>query len=256
MRCSDVATLIEELAPPRGNDEGFRFGDPGAEVRKIMVAWMATLEVIGAAAQADCNLLIVHEELHFPYSHISPGLENFLCWPVNRARIEALAKAEITVYRAHGMLDRFCILDDFGKALNLPEPTVAEGYFRIYDVQPTPVVQVAERAKQRLKLPHLRVTGALDNMVRRIGLAWGGLGLSLNVGFLNDILRYQPDCLIAGETDEYAQRFCQDAGVVLIETGHAASEEPGLKHFAEWLAKNIEPVPVLFHRLCSAWVVV
>ncbi len=256
MKCSDIAALIEELAPPPAPDEGFRFGDPEAEVRKVAGAWMATVEAIEAAASDGCNLLVVHEELHYPSSFLSPGLENTLTWPVNRARITALAKAGMTVYRAHGMLDRFCILDDFGRALNLPEPSVAEGFFRLYDVQPTPVAQVVDRARQRLNLSHLRVTGPLDNMVRRLGLAWGGLGLSVNVGFLNDIMRYAPDCLIAGETDEYAQRFCEDLGVVMIETGHAASEEPGLEHFATWLGERAAPVPVVFHRLPPAWTVV
>ncbi|MBC7287130.1 MAG: Nif3-like dinuclear metal center hexameric protein, partial [Armatimonadetes bacterium] len=105
-------------------------------------------------------------------------------------------------------------------------------------------------------LSHLRVTGPLDKIVRRVALPWGGLGLSLNVAFLNELLAYGPDCFIAGETDEYAQRFCQDAAVVMIETGHAVSEEPGLENFARWLAEKVRPVPVVFHRLSPAWTVV
>lgn len=254
VKATQVAELIEALAPPPASDEGFRFGNPEAEVTGILVCWMCTIEAIRRAIDEGCNLIITHEQLHYPYTFREPTLENAMTWPVNLARISALASHGIAVYRAHGILDRHCILDDFAKALNLPEPSVREGYFRIYDVQPTPLAQVVERAKRRLGLSHLRVTGSLDNMVQRIGLPWGGLGLSVNVGFLNGLLRYHPDCFIAGETDEYAQRFCQDAGVALIETGHAASEEPGLENFARWLAGQVEPVKVVFHRLSPAWV--
>jgi putative NIF3 family GTP cyclohydrolase 1 type 2 len=256
MLAREIAGIIEDLAAPRGGDEGFRFGNPEAEVSGVLVCWMCTLEAMARAVDEKCNVIITHEQLHYPYTFRESTLEESLTWPVNYARVQALAKNDLTVYRAHGMLDRFCILDDFGKALNLPEPVVKEGYYRIYDVQPTPVVQVVERAKQRLGLAHLRVTGSVDNMVRRIGLPWGGLGLSVNIGFLNGLLAYGPDCLIAGETDEYAQRFCQDAGVVLIETGHAVSEEPGLEKFAKWLGERIEPTKVVFHRLSPAWTAV
>jgi putative NIF3 family GTP cyclohydrolase 1 type 2 len=247
---ADVAKIIEAAAGPPGSDEGFWHGDPEVNVHGIVVAFMANLDAIARTAKLKFDFLVVHEQLAYPYGDVTPAQ---LEWPVNRARLDALTAAGIGVYRAHGMLDKFCILDDFGKLLNLPEAAVNEDFYRVYNVQATPVAQVVDRARQRLGLPHLRVTGAMDTMVRRIGLAWGGLGLSVNVAFLNSILAYGCDCLIAGETDEYAQRFCQDAGVVLIETGHSSSEEPGLEHFAGWLGEQVDPVPVVFHRLSPAW---
>lgn len=249
----DIAKIIEDLAPPRGGDEGFRFGTPDAEVSGVLVCWMCTREAIRAAVVEGCNLIITHEELHYPYSFRHPGLEQYITWPVNHARFSALAKHDLTVYRAHGMLDRFCILDDFARLLGLPDPVVREGYYRIYEIESVSVAEIVQRVKAATGLSHLRVTGPVDKMVHRIGLPWGGLGLSLNVSFLNDLLAYQPDCFIAGETDEYAQRFCQDAGVVMIETGHAVSEEPGLENFARWLGDKIRPVPVVFYRLSPAW---
>lgn len=253
MTRAEVGKIIEAAAGPPGGDEGLRLGDPDVNVSGIVVAFMATLDAIAQAAKLNHNLMVVHEQLLYPYEYIQPVSKDQKKWPVNRARLDALGDAGIGVYRAHGMADKFCILDDFGKILNLPEPVVRDGFYRVYDVQPTPVAQVVDRARQRLGMPHLRVTGAMDTMVRRIALPWGGLGLSTNVGFLNGLLAYEPDCFIAGETDEYAQRFCQDAGVVLIETGHAASEEPGLEHFARWLGGEIAPIPVHFHGLSPAW---
>jgi len=256
MTCREIAKVIEQMAGEPGPDEGFRFGNPDIKASGVAVCWMATLEAISCAAEQGCNMIVCHEQLEVPYTFRRSQEADWLCWPVNRDRLEALARNNMVVYRAHGMLDRYCVLDDFGELLNLPEPTVREGFIRIYDVQPTPLALVVERAKQRTGLRHLRVTGALDNMVRRIGLAWGGLGLSLNIGFVARLIEYGVDCIIAGETDEYAQRFCQDAKVALVETGHAASEEPGLKHFARDLSQELPDVKVIFCPLSNAWQVV
>ncbi len=253
MQASEIARFIEALAPPMGNDEGFKWGDPQAEVSGVLVTWMATLEAIEHCMAEGLNLLITHEEMHYPYSSRQPGLEKYLTWRVNRRRILLFTKGEITVYRAHGMLDRFCILDDFAELLGLPEPSVTEGYHRIYDIEPLPLANLVEQVKERTGLAAVRVTGDLEREVCRVGLPWGGLGLSVNSGFLNALMQYDPDVFIAGESDEYAMRMVADCGVPMIETGHAISEDPGLEHFAEHLGESFPGLPVVFHRCAAAW---
>ncbi|MBC7287056.1 MAG: Nif3-like dinuclear metal center hexameric protein, partial [Armatimonadetes bacterium] len=147
MKAWEIARLIEEQAPPRGSDEGFRFGSPNVEVSGVLVCWMCTLEAVRRAVEERSNLIVTHEELHYPYSFRSPGLEQHLTWPVNHARLTALAKHDITVYRAHGMLDRFCILDDFGRMLGLPEASVREDYYRVYDIDPVTVSELVQQVK-------------------------------------------------------------------------------------------------------------
>lgn len=248
-----IAAWLESLAPPPGGDEGFKFGDPRAEAGGVLVCWMATVEAINAAAQAGCNLMIVHEELHVPYTFRDPALEKFLVWPVNHARFSALAKHDITLYRAHGQLDRYCILDTFGEVLGLPAPSVRDGYYRIYDIEPVSVGDLAARVKARLGLAYVRVSGDPTRTARRVGLPWGGLGLSLNMAFLNALLQWDPDALIAGECDEYAFRFTEDAGVPMIETGHSASENPGLRQFSEALQAQFPAIPVTYHEVPCPW---
>jgi spore maturation protein SpmB len=41
-----------------------------------------------------------------------------------------LSKHDITVFRAHGILDRLRILDCFAEALGLPKPSVRHSYVR------------------------------------------------------------------------------------------------------------------------------
>ncbi|NOZ28342.1 MAG: hypothetical protein GXP39_09870 [Chloroflexi bacterium] len=253
MKAIDILSFWREHKLDLGEEEGFRFGSPDAEVTGILIAWMATEEVIRKAHEQGCNLLIVHEDLLFPPGYTRAAPERYLSGVVNTRRLQLLARWEMTVFRAHGTLDRLCILDDFIAALGLPPPVVSEEYWRVCEIPPTTVGELADRIKEQLALPSLRVVGELEQVVQRVGLPWGGLGLSLNASFLEGLLRYGVDALIAGETDEYAMWAMRDAGIPLIETSHAVSEEPGLRHVARLLAAHFPQVPVHFQEMGRPW---
>ena len=253
MTAADMAAYIESLAVERADDEGFKFGDSEAAVRGVLVCWMCTLAAIERAVAEECNMIVCHEEMLYPYGASASDSEEHMTWTVNRQRIQALSRAEITVYRAHGMLDHYCILDDFAAELGLGNAAVSEGFYRIYDIEPRTVAQLTEQVKQVMAMDCVRVTGDPAREVSRVGLPWGGLGLSVNIGFVEGLLRYHPDVLIAGETDEYAMFYCLDADVPLIETSHAGSENFGLAHFADDLASAMPETRVVFHRCPVPW---
>lgn len=253
MTAAEIADIVESLSRTPGADEGFKFGDPQAPVTGVTVCWMATLPAIEYASGAGCEMIICHEEMHYPYAAFQPGLEKYLTWRVNRQRIQALSQGAITVYRAHGMLDDYCILDDFAAELELGNPSVSEQFYRIYDIEPRSVRQLAAEVKQAVGLESIRVCGDLTEQVSRLGLPWGGLGLSVNIEFIEGLLRYDPDVLIAGESDEYAMFYCRDAGIPLIETSHVVSENFGLAHFAEELAERLADVNVVFYECPVPW---
>lgn len=261
MRClslqaAEIGRFIEKLVPerPLGADEGFRWGDSAVEVEGVMVAFFPTVETIEACAHEGCNLLIAHELLQMPYPWRANGdLGEHLTWRVNHNRISALAKHDITLFRAHGTLDRFCIHQAFVEMLGLGKPAEKDGFVSIYEIQPTVIRDLVEDVKRRTGMSSLRVTANVGREVTRVGLPWGGTGLSVNAGFLNSVIEHDPHVLIAGETDEYAMRMVRDCGVELIETGHAISEEPGLERFAAHLRERFAEFRVVFHRCEPAW---
>jgi putative NIF3 family GTP cyclohydrolase 1 type 2 len=248
MTASEALQYIESLSPGRGGEEGIRFGDPNVQVRGVLVCFMATLEAIKRATEEGCNLLIAHEDLFYPYDFGRERLQDSLTWSVNRARIQALCEGGITVIRAHGMLDRLCVLDAFADLLGLSKPSAEDGYVRIYDIAPTTLRALAEQVKRAVGLAVVRVTGDLDRTVRRVGLPWGGLGLFVNVSFIESLLAHGPDVLIAGESDDYGMRYVLDAGLTMIETSHSASENPGLRAFASRLARDFPTIKTVFHE--------
>ncbi|MEN6544459.1 MAG: Nif3-like dinuclear metal center hexameric protein, partial [Armatimonadia bacterium] len=118
---------------------------------------------------------------------------------------------------------------------------------------PVTLRELVGRVKTAMGMDALRVSGDLEAVVSRVGCPWGGVGLSLNVSFIEAVIAKGANGLIAGESDEYAMRYAADAGVPLIETSHAGSENPGLRHFCEHLRDHFAPLRVLFCEVPPAW---
>ena len=77
---------------------------------------------IEKAIDENCNLMVVHEGLFYPYEfQRDEDFEKYLTWSVNSTRLRMLSKHNITVFRVHGTLDGLCILDAFAESLGLPE---------------------------------------------------------------------------------------------------------------------------------------
>jgi len=57
-----------------------------------------------------------------------------------------------------------------------------------------------------------------------------------------------------GECDEYGMTFALDSGVPIIETGHALSENIGLRNFAERLRTDLPDIEVQFFADTSPFV--
>ena len=173
-----------------------------------------------------------------------PATAAIWCWPTSRSTIpnatdradnppagsgrnrppRALERHGLTLLRVHGSLDEIAIFDDFAALLGLGAPAQAEGLAKVYDIPPCTVAALVARVKERTGLRALRVSAPrrMDQTVRRVGLPWGGLGLSVNVAYQERLVEMGCDALIAGESDDMA--FAGAAPASLIETSHVFSE--------------------------------
>jgi len=258
MKVSDFKQYLYDLKGNFNSDEGLLFGDEDNEVRRIQVSWMASLDTIENAHNVGANLMLVHEALFYT-SRSRP--KDYLSWSVNRKRKGLLSKYNISVVRFHGTLDEICILDDFAKALGLPEPCINErppnkySFTKLYDIEPVSIETMIKRVKKVLLLDILRVTPCdLKKKVKRIGLPWGGMGLSNNVSYQERLLKHKPDLFIAGESDCYGFIYAIDAGIPMIETSHEISENIGLKNFADKLKKDITNINITFYENKKPWI--
>ncbi|MCJ7549688.1 MAG: Nif3-like dinuclear metal center hexameric protein, partial [Anaerolineae bacterium] len=233
---NNLIAHVEQLAGhPLNNDEWLFNGDRDRRINGVTVCWVASPGAIRAAGEAGHELLIGHESLFFPYnapkaSNLPQGWE---MWHTNRQRRELLEAYGSTFLRVHGSADEICIFDDFADLLELGEPVVSEGFVKIFEIPPTPLADLVAHVKTCLAMPAVRVstTEGMDQIVHRIGLPWGGLGLFVNVGYQQSLIEQDCDVFIAGETDNYGFRFSREVGIPMIETSHELSENPGLRRF-------------------------
>ncbi len=246
------------IGKPLDDEEGVRHG-PAADrgVTGATVCWMAAPEAIAAAAAAGHELLIGHESLYFPYNAHDPATPpaGWYDWQTNRQRRELLDRHGLTYARLHWSLDALTILEDFALRLELGAPVYDDRLVRVYEIPPCTVGDLVARAKSAFAMPALRVSAprGLDQVVHRVGLPWGGLGLFVNVGYQQNLIDQGCDVFIAGESDNYGFRFSAELGIAMIETSHEVSENPGLRRAVDILAAAFPDVDFRFHELPCVW---
>ncbi|OGV80333.1 MAG: hypothetical protein A3K19_04255 [Lentisphaerae bacterium RIFOXYB12_FULL_65_16] len=254
-----VQDLIKHIIKLKGSglngDEGVLFGDPNAEIRGLLLCWMADVGALRAAAAQGCNVVLCHEQFYFT-TMFGPLTAQEMSWPANRARLAAAAAGGLTVLRVHGSLDMICIWDEFIRVLGVENPTPGTGWNKVLPIPRTTVRELVAKVKATFNVSHVRMTGDLDKVVSVAGFPWGGLGLDTNVGYQATCVNLGAEVLIAGECDEYGFSFARDAGVPMIETGHALSENPGVKLFAARLEQEFAGLKTVFHPDTSAFTTV
>ncbi len=241
--------LEKQSARPLYKDEGVMFGDPSRPVTGVTVCWMPSPANIHAAAAAGHDLLIHHEALLYPYPFDHNQPLSAMHWRTNGQRLAALAQTGLIATRLHATLDQLFIFDTFAEQLGLKR-VVAQGteyHHRVFEIEPTAYVDLIQQVKKATGLKDLRVTGVRrDRLVRRVGMPWGGLGLFVNVSYVQSLIELIPaiDVMVVGETDNYGFRFCTEIGIDVIETSHEVSENQGLGRFAQALKKKFPSLDV------------
>lgn len=237
-------------------DEGLVYGNCGAPVKKLMVCWMVTQEALRYAVEQGVDTVITHEAVFFPKDAYTAGnCLDFLSWKCNRERCQLMDQGHISVIRAHMSVDYFCIFDDFAALLGLGSPIVEEpGLVKVYDGKGLSFGEYVKRVKGAFGLEKVRATPCdPQKPMWRIGLPWGGLGLSNNSRYMEKLVEQDCDLFLAGETDNYGLQFAVDSGVAMIEIGHEISENPGLRHFAGIVQEKFPQIQVIFHEVGPAF---
>ncbi|MFZ6029495.1 MAG: Nif3-like dinuclear metal center hexameric protein [Chloroflexota bacterium] len=219
-------------------------GDPSAEVTGIVTTFLASQAVLQKAVDLRANLIITHEPTF--YNH--PDRVDWLAGdPVYQAKYRFIAEHHLNIWRFHDNLHT-C----------RPDPTFAgitaalgwgayETQPAQYRLPPVTLHELAQALKTGLGASTLRVIGSPDLICRSAAVlvgAWGGIN-QMSLWRETDV-----DVLIVGETPEWETvEYARDAVLqgrakALIVTGHANSEEPGMKWLVGWLRPMFPGLPV------------
>ncbi|ADU94248.1 Nif3-like dinuclear metal center hexameric protein [Geobacillus sp. Y412MC52] len=227
------------------------YGDRNMEVKGIATSFMPTYRVIQQAISMGANLLVTHEGLFYSHTDNTKMMQKD---PVYQGKIRLIRESGIAIYRFHDYWHRH---QPDGIMVGLIRALGWESYVSKY--LPTAAIvaiprmtakEVAEYVKERLRVPFVRISGDLSAPCARIGLLVGyrgGGALSIPL-FEQENL----DAIIYGEGPEWeTPEYIRDAVYqgrqkALIVLGHAESEEPGMRHLAEWLGSQFLDIPVYF----------
>jgi len=255
MKAREVADRLDVMIPGSNPGEGILFGDEAIEVTGVLVCWMADVAAIEKAIGEGCNVIITHSDVFNPPQYVRRERPYARDWRVNVARVSRLVNHDMVVIRAHAKLDRYSIVDEFSRACGMPETGVRENIFRVHDLEPPKTLrEIAEQVKKGLPIERVRVVGDLDRKIRKVGIAVGGIGLSINIGFWEKLAHFGAECVLAGETDEYQIRYAIDSGLCIVEAAHCLSENPGIAAFTRAFKHELEnKVKVVFHDCGMPW---
>ena len=245
----DIYDFINSLAPfdtqDAADNAGLLVGSPAAPVTGIHVALDVTQRVLDEAEAAHASLIVTHHPLMFTGTHrlLESDYEGGLLARLIRGRM-ALIAAHTTLDRAPGGIN-----DVLAGTLGMRDVT-GEGYLRIGTLpQPLSAQQLIAHAASALHTV-VRPMGNIQRPIVRVAVSSGaGSDAWAEAAALG------ADAFITGEMKHHHALALADAGLLGLEAGHHATEEPGIFALADALQNRWNAVKysvcVTKSRVCA-----
>jgi dinuclear metal center YbgI/SA1388 family protein len=197
------------------------------EVRKIVCGVSASRELFERAFDAGAQLVLVHHGLMWDKDPRVIG-------PLERARLEALFRADLNLVAYHLALDAH---PEIGNNALLAGELGVEVEERFTDwgyggrlPEPMPVSELADKVQKKLDRPPLVFSYGPEE-VARVAILTGGAAR-----YVRDAAGGGYDCFVTGEADEPTKYAAKEAGIHFIAGGHYATETLGVRALAAKLA--------------------
>jgi putative NIF3 family GTP cyclohydrolase 1 type 2 len=224
-----------------------KLGNPSQPVTGIITTFLATHEVIEKAVHLNANLIIAHEPIFYNHLDKTDWLHNDPVYNAKRAFVEANG---LVVWRFH---DYMHSLKPDPVFVGMLQTLAWESYFqpqqRVCQIPPLKLSELVNHVKTKLNIQTLRAVGNLDMTCQTVALLPGFPPAAFHIEALG---QSEIDVLICGEIHEWeTSEYVRDAirlrhNKALIVTGHAASEEPGMRGIIPWLQERLPGVSIHF----------
>lgn len=238
MTVREICEFINSLAPFEAkasfDNVGLLVGCPDWEVRGIHVAMDVTDAVLDEAEQLGANLIVTHHPMMLDgrKTMTEDDPEGWLLCRMIRSRT-ALIAAHTNLDQAPGGIN-----DVLAQVCGLTNIT-GEGYVRAGDLPAgTTAGSIAAAMAQALHTD-VRVMGQLptDQPLRRMMVSSGA-----GSGSWEHALEYGADVFLSGEIKHHHALALTAHGVLCLEAGHFATEEPGIFALADALQTHLNAV--------------
>lgn len=222
--------------------DGIIAGNSEKDVKKVVVCFKLTAELIQKAVQGNYDMIIAHEPTFATGDYPNPTLS------IDVKKWEMLTQSEIVVCRFHDYAHNYAFdyihagfLKGIGLHVEYKYERESLGVCRYILKEELTVREMAKLIEEKVGVEFVRVVGDSDAVVKTVALGLGGVGLE-QVNILMD-----PGCdlFITGEVDEVctcqyindACYFGEKKAIFLL--GHCSSEYLGMRLLAEELNKNL-----------------
>ena len=226
-----VYDFINERAPFETqlgfDNSGLLVGDPSCEVTGIHFALDVTSKVIDEAIANGANLIVTHHPMMF-----SP-IKRLVETNYEARLLCRLIREGISLIAAHTNLDQAVggINDVLANQIGLTNVT-GEGFVRVGSLSlPMTAGELAESISNALG-DVVRVMGNPFVMVDKVGMCSGS-----GADEWATAAAMGAQAFLTGEAKHHIALEASDAGMVILEAGHHATEAPGIFALADALQK-------------------
>lgn len=249
-----AATVIETIIKNTGSQkypktvDVIKEGDPQTQVKGIVTSMFATMEVLKAAVEKNCNLIIVHEPLY--YNHMD-DTEQFKNDQVFLEKQRYIKDNNLVIWRFHDYIHSMKPDGiESGMLVKLGWKKYAvNGRLDQFILPETNLKSLLKDLKGKFPDYTFNVVGDPEMKLSKVTLAAGAPGSMYHIRLLED---ENTDVVLAGESQQWeTYEYIRDAvsqgrKKAVIFLGHIASEEAGMEYCAEWLKTFVKDIPVHF----------
>lgn len=249
MRCSEIITRLEKLAPMScacsWDNPGLLAGRAEKEVSKIFIGLDATDEVVELAVKERCDFLLTHHPLIFK-SIKKINDQDFI-----GRRLLRLIQADVSYYAMHTNFDAVPggMADLAAEVLGLEsvQPLEVTGQDEVtgrpYGIgscgnlkENISLKELALNIKERFRLPFVNVYGAeqTKETVSRIALCPGS-----GRGMTDCALAMGAQVLVTGDIGHHEGIDAVAQGLAVIDAGHYGLEHIFIDFMETYIKKNI-----------------
>lgn len=244
--------IIEKLAKEyplhmaeKWDNPGLQAGRPDVPVKKVMVALDPTDDVIEQCMEWGAQLLVTHHPL------MMSGITKVNTDTLTGRRVLSLIENRIAHYAIHTNYDVTKMAQLAEEALKLKNTQILEvtgtdadgnayGIGRIGDLpKKMTAAQCCEFVKQAFGLPHVRLFGDPDTVVKHIAVSPGS-GKSM----IAPALASGVSLLVTGDIGHHDGLDAVDQGLLVIDAGHYGIEQIFIADMAAYLREQFPEIKV------------
>lgn len=251
MKVGKIVDEIERIYPPylaeKWDNVGLLCGNRESEIKKVLVALDATMDVIGEAVLCGANMIVTHHPIMFS------GVKNITMEDMDGRIIYSLIKNNISLFSAHTNLDnsenglnRYAanLLKLENQHILVPhESVIGAGIGIIGDLSrktDMDVKSTAEEVKRIFRTEYVRFTGNENKKVRKIAVVTGS-----GSDYIHEAAAAGADVLITGDLKYHTALEADFMGLSVIDAGHYATEISAADIFADIIKNAFDGVEVV-----------